>query len=289
MQGRNNVRNMQSYKKVVKKNVPYLYGRLKYLKNSFIRRNISLEKIAEIVIKDMNLDRNDIVMVHTSLHYINLIDSQPEDLIYLLKMIVGTEGTILMPVYSKNHYKVLYSKSPFNVKDTLCSTGLVNEVFRQLPDTIQSCHPLKSVAAWGKMAYYFTKDHYKSEFAFDQNSPFYKLFLSKARIIGIGVPLANFSFLHTIDDTNEQYFPKRYSEPIIKECIDTNGDKIIGNYRYNLPEIVESVSPYRILKYFEKDEMREFKKNGIPFFCADAEKVYNKTLSLAKRGITIYK
>jgi hypothetical protein len=43
------------------------------------------------------------------------------------------------------------------------------------------------------------------------------------------------------------------------------------------------------LKYFEKDEMREFKKNGIPFFWADAEKVYNKTLSLAKRGITIYK
>ena len=258
------------------------------MKNSIIRRNIRLEKIAEIVINDMNLTRNDIVMVHTSLHYINLIDSQPEDLIYLLKMIIGTEGTLLMPVYAKNHYKVLNSKSPFNVKESFCSTGLINEVFRQLPETIQSCHPLKSVAAWGKMADYFVKDHYKSEFAFDQNSPFYKLFLTKAKIIGIGVPLANFSFLHTIDDTNDKYFPKRYSEPILKECIDQNGEKRIGNYRYNLPEIVESASPYRIVRYFDKDEMREFKKNCIPYFWADAEKVYNKTLFLARKGITIY-
>ncbi len=83
--------------------------------------------------------------------------------------------------------------------------------------------------------------------------------------------------------------PKRYSEPIKKEIIDSNGEKKIGYYRYNLPEVVRQTSPYRISKYFEEGEMREFKKSGVPFFWANAEKVYNKTLCLAKKGITIYK
>jgi len=278
----------KSFKEIAHNKIPQLYGKIKYFKNLIIKRNIKLDRIAEILLDDIKLTRNDIVMVHTSLRYINLVDSQPEDLLFLIKMVIGTEGTLLMPTYAKHNYKVLNSGSPFDLKKSLCSTGLINEIFRQMPDTIQSCHPLKSVAAWGKMASYFIEDHYKSEFAFDQNSPFYKLYVMKAKIIGIGVPLANFSFLHTIDDTNDQYFPKRYSDPIEKECIDYNGERKIGNYRCNIPEVVESVSPYRISKYFEKDEMREFKKSGIPFFWADAEKVYNKTLLLAKKGITIY-
>lgn len=279
---------LRSFKKVAHKKIPFLYGKFKYFKKLITKRNIKLERIAEIILNDLNLTRNDIVMVHSSFRYLNLIDAQPEDLIYLLKMIIGTNGTLLMPTFARNHYDILNSKLPYDIRNALCSTGLINEIFRQMPDTIQSCHPLKSVAAWGKMAKYFTKDHYKSEFAFDQNSPFYKLFLLKAKIIGIGVPLENFSFLHSVDDTNSEFFPKRYSEPIKKECIDINGKKKMGYYRHNLPEVVESTSPYRILRYFENDEMREFKKSGIPFFWADAEKVYNKTLLLAKKGITIY-
>ncbi len=279
---------IQLLKQVARKKVPALFGELKYLKNNISKRDIKLEKIAEVILNDMNLRRGDIVMVHTSLQYINLIDSRPEDLIFLLQMILGAEGTLLMPTYPRKHYQVLHSNSTFDVRKTLCSTGLINEIFRQMPDTVQSCHPLKSVAGWGKMAQYLTQDHYKSELAFDENSPFYKLFLEKGKIIGIGVPLANLSFLHTVEDTNDQYFPRRYSDPLAKECIDIDGTRRIGLYRHNLPEVVDRVSPYRILKYFQDNEMREFKKGGVPYFWADSVKVYNKTLSLAIKGNTIY-
>lgn len=277
-----------SLKQAARAKAPGLFGELKYLKNLIVKRDIKLEKIAEVILSELHLKRGDIVMVHSSLQYINLIDSRPEDLIYLLKMIIGTEGTLIMPTYVRKHYDILYNKNTFDVKHSLCSTGLINEVFRQMPDTIQSCHPLKSVAAWGKLARYITEDHYMSEFAFDKNSPFYKLFLTKGKIIGIGVPLANFSFLHTVDDTNDQYFPPRYSEPIIKECIDNDGNRRVGYYRHNLPDVVERVSPYRISRYFKDEEMREFKKGGVPYFSADSVKVYNKTLFLAAKGITIY-
>jgi len=279
---------MQQLKQFARKKAPSLVGELKFLKNNLRKRNIKLEEIAEVLLNEMNIRRGDIVMVHTSLQYIDLIDSQPEDLIFLLKMILGADGTLLMPTYPRKHYKVLYSKYAFDVKNTPCSTGLINEIFRQLPDTIQSCHPLKSVAVWGKLAEYFTRDHYKSELAFDQNSPFYKLFIEKGKIIGVGVPLANFSFLHAVEDTNDQYFPRRYSDPLTKECIDIDGTRRTGQYRHNIPEVVDRVSPYRISKYFQDNEMREFKRGGIPFFLADSVKVYNKTLTLAKKGITIY-
>jgi aminoglycoside N3'-acetyltransferase len=280
---------IQSFIKVTRKKVPALSGKLKYLKSKIVRRDVKLENIAEVILNNFRLSRGDIVMVHTSLKYINLVDSRPEDLIHLLKMVIGTEGTLLMPVYARKHYDVLYSGKTLDIRNTLCSTGLINEVFRQMPDTIQSCHPLKSVAAWGRMACSLTDTHHLSELAFDENSPFYKLYLAKGKIIGIGVPLANFSFLHAIDDTNDQYFPRRYSVPVLKECIDIDGNKRQGYYRHNIPEVVERVSPYRISKYFQYDEMREFKIKGVPYFWADSVKVYNKTLSLATKGITIYR
>ena len=73
---------------------PSLVGELKFLKNNLRKRNIKLEEIAEVLLNEMNIRRGDIVMVHTSLQYIDLIDSQPEDLIFLLKMILGADGTL---------------------------------------------------------------------------------------------------------------------------------------------------------------------------------------------------
>ena len=98
--------------------------------------------------------------------------------------------------------------------------GLINELFRTQKDTKRSCHPLKSVAAWGNKAEYFVKDHINSEYAFDKNSPFYKLYELKGKIIGIGASSIYLSFLHTVEDTNPHLFLKKYSDPIEKKCID---------------------------------------------------------------------
>jgi aminoglycoside N3'-acetyltransferase len=225
-------------------NFPYYYGESRYFKDSFLKRKIKLVRIADILINDMNIARNDIVMVHTSLRYINLIDSKPEDLIYLLKMIIGTGGTLLMPTFRENQNEFLSSELTNDLRSSIVSYGLINELFRRMPDTIQGSHQVESFAAWGKLAKSIAENHYSSDNGFDNNSLFYKLSLLKAKIIGIGVPLSNISFFHS-DDINLR--------PL-----------------------------FMISKHIKEDEAKDFKRRNIPFFWLDSESVYNRALLLAK-------
>jgi aminoglycoside N3'-acetyltransferase len=221
-----------------------------YLRNLILRRKIKLVQLADIIINDLNIKRNDIVMVHTSLRSINLIDSHPEDLIYLLKMIVGAQGTLLMPTFLENQYQSLNYKLTSNNRSASNRYDLINELFRQMPDTIQSCVPAESFAVWGKMAKEIAEDNYISDTTFDKNEFFYKLFLIKAKIIGLGVSLTDLSFL-----------------------------------THNILDIINYKSQGEISKFFEEGELKTFKKRGIPFFWISAEKLYNKTLALSKNRI----
>jgi aminoglycoside 3-N-acetyltransferase len=215
-----------------------------YLRNLILKRKIKLVQLADIIINDLNIKRNDIVMVHTSLRNINLIDSHPEDLIYLLKMIVGTQGTLLMPTFSESQYQALNYELPDNIRSASIRNDLINELFQQMPDAVQSNLPSESFAAWGTMAKSIADSSYKSG-TLDNNELFFKLSLLKAKIIGMGVSLTDFSFL-----------------------------------QHNLSDIIKSKSPDEISKFCEEGELRTFKKRGIPFFCINAEKVYNKTLPM---------
>jgi aminoglycoside N3'-acetyltransferase len=257
-----------------------------YLRNFILRRKIKLVQLADIIINDMNITRNDIVMIHTSLRNINLIDSHPEDLIHLLKMIVGTQGTLLMPTFSESHYKNLNSELLYKIRSASIRFDLINESFRQMPDTIQSCLPTESFAAWGKMTKSLSEENSKSENGFDAKNLFGKLCLLSAKIIGIGVSLTDFSFLHTIGDILYKDYPERYSKPIKKINVDSTGEKFTGHYLHDLSDIIKSKSSDEISKFFEEVELRTFKKRGIPFFWLSAEKVYNKILVLSKSGIS---
>jgi hypothetical protein len=249
-----------------------------YLGNFVLKRKFKLVQLADIIINDMNITRNDIVMVYTSFRNINLIDSHPEDLIYLLKMIVGTQGTLLMPTFEENLGSIINSRLPYNKRSTFFRNDSINELFRQMPDTIQSYYTAKSFAAWGKMAKKITEDHNKSELPYYNNDLFFKLSLYKAKIIGIGVSLTDISFGDTLDKES----PKRHPEPMEKENIDSTREKFASHYLNTFYDIIKSKSPHEISELFAVDELRVFKKREILFFRADAEKVYNKVISLTK-------
>lgn len=215
-----------------------------HFRNLILKRKINLVQLADIIINDLNIKRDDVVIVNISLRNINLIDSKPEDLIYLLKMIVGTMGTLLMPTFSENQYRTLNSKLTYKVRTGSIRYDLINELFRQMPDTFQLGLPAESFAAWGKQAKSMAEGPYKSDL-FDKNEPLFKLHLLKAKIIGIGVTLKDFSILQR-----------------------------------NLSDIVKFNSQNDLSKFFEEGELKSFKKRGLPFYYIDAEKVYNRTLLL---------
>lgn len=208
-----------------------------YFRNYITRRKIKLVQLADIIANDLNIKRNDIVMVNCSLSHITLSDSKPEDLIYLLKMIVGTNGTLLLPVYSKDHPS---AGSGIEVQGTNINNNLVYELFRQMPDTFQSSNSAEPFAAWGSMAKKIAEDHSEGGDEIEPKDLLYKLCQMKAKIIGIGVPVTDYFFQHLISKSNNKESNRRHYDETSKN--------------------------------FKDDELKVFTKRGILFYMVRAEK-----------------
>lgn len=214
---------------------PYFNGTFIRYKNSVLRKRIKLIQLADIIINDMNIKRNDILMVHISLRNIDLIDAKPEDFIYLLKMIVGTGGTLLMPTYSENQNKVKDLELPSDLQNAFSHYHLINELFSQMPDTIQTLLPVGSFAAWGSIAKSISEECSSKENGKNKNDLFGKLCRLKAKIIGIGTPLSDVSL--------------------------------------DLSDLIKYKTQDEISEFLGEDKFKAFKKKGIPFFWINTGKI----------------
>jgi aminoglycoside 3-N-acetyltransferase len=190
----------------------------------------------------MNIRRNDVVMVHTSLHNLKHSDFQPEDLIYLLKMIVGTEGTLLMPVSDKINLTQINTQDQYDNDNSIPCNDLITDVFQQMSDTITGNFPGYTLAVWGKQANFLTEAYNKAESSLDNVSPGYKLTQLKAKFIGFGVPNKELSFLNFINHTG-------IKSAAFKDSVKFNYDS------------------FEFLKeHFEEKEIKIIEKRGISYF-----------------------
>jgi|ERR1035437_713652 aminoglycoside N3'-acetyltransferase len=164
------------------------------LKISFFKSKIKLVQLADIIINDMHITRNDIVMVHISLNSLNLIDSTPADLIYLLKMLVGSGGTLLMQTSSESYTN---HKLVNQVPDALLRNELINELFRKMADTFQITDTAEKYAVWGGMAKNISEENNIIKKVNDKDNFFSKLCQMNAKIIGIGTPVSDLTLFYT--------------------------------------------------------------------------------------------
>lgn len=266
--------------------------RIKY-RNKQLKKlpKLDIEELRNILINQLKLGNGDTVFIHSSLGNLNLACS-PFDILNLLIEVVGEKGTIVFPTYPKlTSYKFLKSGSIFNIKKTPSYMGILSEIARRHPKAIRSLHPTKSVVAIGKHAEELTKDHFKSVYPYDENSPYFRINNYKGKIIGLGVGTTNLSCVHCVDDVMKEKFPVMpYANEIFDaECIDKEGNNLIvktyahlmNKMRFNLPKFIK--------KHISKDICEDIEIEGMKFFRADSNLLFEKMVSLAEGGITIYK
>lgn len=240
----------------------------------FLTKRIKLVQLADLLINDLNLNRNDIVLVNVSLTRFNLIDSTPTDLIHLLKMIVGTQGIILMPGISVDSDNDLSTGGSENKVKGLAKDELINSIFRKLPDTVQSLLPSQSFSAWGSKAKLMTEIQQQSGLNTENNDLFFRLFKYQAKIVGIGVPLNDFYLYPVPEKTNKLINP----EPIEDVRITSSGDGSGTHFLNKFQDIIRSKSQLELSEIFTEDEVKVISKGGIPFFRIDAEKAFSKVI-----------
>ncbi|HHX61061.1 MAG TPA: AAC(3) family N-acetyltransferase [Epulopiscium sp.] len=171
--------------------------------STFNKEKISLKELKDILTHEMDIRKGDTIIVHSSFGRLN-VNATPEEVVELLKNIITSNGTIMMPYYPGKGQDWLESDSVFNVKTTKSVMGILTNVFASSEDVLISHHPIKAVAIWGKDKELFCSSHSDSITPYDKKSPYY-LGLKHGRYIGLGLGIIKNTFVHSCQDVLESF------------------------------------------------------------------------------------
>lgn len=151
------------------------------------------------------------IIVHCSLSKLGWVVGGAEVVIQALIRAVGSNGTLMMPTQTWKNLDP--SRGVHNIPESWWSTirehwpaynraitpsigmGVVAELFRTLPDTKRSSHPVRSFAALGAKAEWLVNEH-DLENVFGDSSPLGKLYELDGYILLIGVDHSVNTSLH---------------------------------------------------------------------------------------------
>lgn len=266
----------------------------KKLKRARVERlpQLSEKDFTEILTEHLGLKSGMVVYVHSSVDRLNL-GFPFYRILSLLREVIGAGGTVLFPTYPNlrmSSYEYLLRGGGFDVRRTPSYTGLLNEFARRQRGSVRSLHPTKSVCAIGPLAEELTAAHQQSPYPYDVCSPYFKLTECAAKIVGLGVSTRNLSFVYCTDDALKDSFPVRvYHDRIFEvECVNYEGrTETVRTFAHDMRKIVHDVPAY-MKKYISGEACLDLNVKGMNFFRADAVKLFDEMLGLARKGITVY-
>lgn len=228
------------------------------------------------------------LMVHSSWESLNSGHFSAADLIKQLIAIVGAAGTLAMPAFP--HHSSQKDGAHFDVKRNPSAGGLLTEIFRRYPGVSRSINLSHSVCAIGPFAEFLTKDHHRSETAWDRYSPYYRLGeIQNSWSIGLGVGhrLKIATSLHCVDSAlwkENTYFRKLFREQISYSYKTTKGET--GNHCYKKRS--GQIYTPKLAKYFTTDELIEDTIMGLEVYAIRAKILIDKATALGRKGKTMY-
>jgi aminoglycoside N3'-acetyltransferase len=120
------------------------------------------------------------VMVHSSLSRIGHVQGGAGTVVDALLMVIGREGTLMMPSFNHRSAKV------YNPMTTPSTNGAIPDAMWRRSDAVRSLHGTHAVAAIGPKAEEWCKDHYQVGI-WSQNSPIGKIIHEGGYILCLGL------------------------------------------------------------------------------------------------------
>jgi aminoglycoside 3-N-acetyltransferase len=259
------------------------------------RRRIGTPALGEtqfrdLVIDPLQIDRGDIVLVHSSLDGLRL-DFPWFRLLGLLRDVVGPSGTLLFPTYPRGlSSDVLREGAIFDVRATPSYTGALSELARRTAGAVRSLHPTKSLCALGPAAEELCGTHHLSPYPYDATSPYAKLAQLGGKTIGLGVSTARMSIVHAADDYLKEAFPVQVYLPEVfrAACVDAAGRTItVETFAHDATKMRHDVPRY-CRRNLPRELCEDMQIDGMEFFRADARPMLEAMVAHASRGVTIY-
>jgi aminoglycoside 3-N-acetyltransferase len=264
-----------------------LYHRILHLRYP----KLSEEKFRSILTDMLGVGKGDVVFIHSSFENLNPGFSA-FSIIDILLDIVGAEGTLVFPCWHFDYRAEEYLKNDelFDVQKSPTVMGFLPGLACRYENSRRSLHPTNSCIAIGKYAEEITRDHHKTIYPCDENSPFYRIINYHGKIIGLGVSTYNLSFVHCAEDIMKTDFPvKTRTDQVFEGVVRDYGGNIIHVKTKAAHVQVKHNNIQRFVKkYIPRQICYDFKINGTKFFKANAAKLLDKMMELAKQDVTIY-
>ncbi len=198
-------------------------------------------------LKQIGLQKDDILMLHASCKSVGNIVGGPDKIIEAILEVIGENGTLMMYIswdqspynlkqMSTNEQQIILEHLPaFEVGKAraMKSWSILTEYLRTWPNSKQSKHPEASMVAVGKKAEWLTENH-PYQYGYGEGSPLEKLCKANGKVLMLGTPLEKMTVLHYAEHITNCSNKKivKYKLPIIKnnekewidiEEFDTNG------------------------------------------------------------------
>lgn len=281
--------------KILKKISPALHAKLKQGFRSYKKQanpKLSRDEFISIVKNDLQINAGDVVFIHSSMRNLYL-DFDKNEILDILKQVVGEEGTLAFPCWHFNVRAEDYIKKHdvvFDIRNSPSAMGKIPDELRMNPKSFRSFHPTNSVVAIGKNAKELVTGHETDIYPCGVQSPFYKLIHYQAKILGIGVTVDNLTFVHAVEDTLKEAFPikTRNDEVYACKCIDRDGrEQIIHTLVAS-----KAISHRDVFGFFRKhiprSMYRYLKVKNMDFFSLNAPELYEQLRTLALENKSIY-
>lgn len=185
------------------------------------------------------------LLVHSSLSSFGHVEGGAETVIDAFLDVIGPHGALLVPTLTGHEALSAANPPIFNPALQRCWTGIIPETLRQRPGAVRSLHPTHSVAALGKDAEAFTRDHALSVTPCDEMSPYGKLAgLADACIVLVGVTHESSTMFHHVEEMAAVDY---HMQPGFVEATIVLGERSISRrtmlHRYGAPRNFSVMEP----------------------------------------------
>ena len=141
----------------------------------------------------MGIEKGDVLLLHSALTAIGKVDGGAETVIDAFLEAIGEEGTLVMSTLTGWF-------APFDAATSPSIVGYLSEAFRNRPGVLRSLHPVHSVAAYGKMAEYITRDHDKCATGCGEGTPYLKIAELGGKAMLLGVDMDRNTTMHSMEE-----------------------------------------------------------------------------------------
>jgi aminoglycoside 3-N-acetyltransferase len=260
------------------------YIQKKFASSKLVLSSASLEGILNFL-REAGVGEGSSIFLHSAWDPLKGCVHSPMDLITAVEDLIGESGTLAMPAFPEQIHE---NDRVFDVDRAPSRAGWVTEVYRRLPGVLRSANVNHSVIARGPAASFLVDSHHLSTTSWDEKSPYFRIGqLPDSWIIGIGAgkSLIYVTSLHCAESAlvTHPYFRKvfgnniRYSYKSLR----------FGFGKSSYARRLGVTYPPKLAKHFG-DKLNEATIDGLDIFAIRANDLIEGTISLAKRGKTMY-